>query len=42
MVKRGLFPNARRRRPYGWDLDLETAAEVDRLFARLRRTLAGG
>ena len=32
MVKRGLFPSARRRRPYGWDLDPETAAEVDRLF----------
>ena len=29
MVKRGLFPTARRRRPYGWDLDPETAAEVD-------------
>ena len=36
MVKRGLFPTARRRRPYGWELDAETAAEVDRLFERLR------
>jgi dihydrodipicolinate synthase/N-acetylneuraminate lyase len=35
MVKRGLFPSARRRRPYGWDLDAETAAEVDRLFERM-------
>jgi 4-hydroxy-tetrahydrodipicolinate synthase len=35
MVKRGLFPSARRRRPYGWELDPETAAEVDRLFSRL-------
>jgi len=36
MVKRGLFPSARRRRPYGWELDSETAAEVDRLFARMK------
>lgn len=35
MVKRGLFPSARRRGPYGWELDPETAAEVDRLFARM-------
>ena len=39
MVKRGLFPTARRRRPYGWDLDPETAAEVDRLFERLQAAL---
>ncbi len=39
MVKRGLFPSARRRRPYGWELDPETAAEVDRLFDRLQREL---
>ncbi|MBI1832136.1 MAG: dihydrodipicolinate synthase family protein [Planctomycetes bacterium] len=39
LVKRGIFPSARRRRPYSWDLDAETAAEVDRLFARLRRAL---
>lgn len=39
MVKRGLFPSARRRRPYGWDLDAETVAEVDRLFGRLHRAL---
>ena len=36
MVTRGLFPSARRRKPYGWELDAETAAEVDRLFARLQ------
>lgn len=35
MVKRGLFPNARRRRPYNWELDGETADEVDRLFDRM-------
>jgi dihydrodipicolinate synthase/N-acetylneuraminate lyase len=36
MQKRGLFPSARRRKPYGWELDGETAAEVDRLYARLQ------
>ncbi|HEX4607567.1 MAG TPA: dihydrodipicolinate synthase family protein [Urbifossiella sp.] len=40
MVKRGLFPSARRRGPLAWELDAETAAEVDRLFDRLLRTLA--
>ena len=39
MVKRGLFPTARRRKPYGWELDAETAAEVDRLFAMLRSAM---
>jgi dihydrodipicolinate synthase/N-acetylneuraminate lyase len=39
MVKRGLFPTARRRRPYGWDLDGETAAEVERLYERMLREL---
>ena len=41
MVKRGLFPSARRRGPYGWELDAETAAEVDRLFDRLMDDLYG-
>src|SRR5215213_9867661 len=39
MVKRGLFPSARRRKPYGWELDGETAQEVDRLFAQLQVAL---
>jgi 4-hydroxy-tetrahydrodipicolinate synthase len=39
MVKRGLFPIATRRRPYQWELDRETAAEVDRLFERLKAAL---
>jgi dihydrodipicolinate synthase/N-acetylneuraminate lyase len=39
MVKRGLFPSARRRRPYNWELDPETAAEIDRLFDQMQRTL---
>jgi 4-hydroxy-tetrahydrodipicolinate synthase len=40
LVKRGLFPSARRRGPYAWKLDAETAAEVDRLFDRLQGILA--
>ena len=39
LVKRGLFTSPRRRRPYSWDLDGETAAEVDRLFVRLRSAI---
>jgi 4-hydroxy-tetrahydrodipicolinate synthase len=39
--KRGLFATERRRRPYGWSLDEETRAEVDRLLARLDDALAG-
>jgi len=35
MVKRGLFKTANRRRPYKWELDKETQAETDRLFAML-------
>jgi 4-hydroxy-tetrahydrodipicolinate synthase len=33
--QRGLFATARRRRPYGWSLDDETRAEVDRLLRQL-------
>jgi dihydrodipicolinate synthase/N-acetylneuraminate lyase len=39
MHRRGLFPTVRRRRPYGWELDGETAAEVDRLFLRMQAAL---
>lgn len=39
MVKRGLFASARRRKPYGWELDAETATEIDRLFALLQAAL---
>jgi 4-hydroxy-tetrahydrodipicolinate synthase len=39
MVKRGLWVSARRRKPYGWELDAETAAEIDRLFAQLQDAL---
>jgi len=39
LVKRGIFPSARRRGPFAWDLDAETAAEVDRLLVRLKREL---
>lgn len=40
LVKRGLFASDRRRGPVGWSLDDETAAEVDRLFARLSEAVA--
>jgi 4-hydroxy-tetrahydrodipicolinate synthase len=39
LVKRGIFPNTRRRRPYSWSLDGETAAEVDRLMTYLAAAL---
>lgn len=39
LVKRGIFANARRRKPYGWELDFETAAEVDRLMNCLSEAL---
>lgn len=39
LVKRGVFVNARRRQPYGWSLDDETAAEVDRLFELMLRAI---
>jgi len=40
LVKRGMFPSARRRQPYLWELDAETATEVDRLFDQLQLVLA--
>lgn len=40
LVQRGVFVNALRRRPYSWELDAETAAEVDRLWDELRKVLA--
>jgi dihydrodipicolinate synthase/N-acetylneuraminate lyase len=40
LVKRGIFLSARRRAPYNWELDPETAAEVDRLFGQLQVVLA--
>jgi 4-hydroxy-tetrahydrodipicolinate synthase len=42
LVKRGLFSSDRRRGPYGWTLDAETAREVDRLFARLGAAMPRG
>ena len=36
LKKRGLFNNTLQRQPVGWQLDPETQAEVDRLFARLQ------
>jgi 4-hydroxy-tetrahydrodipicolinate synthase len=40
LVKRGLFENELRRQPYNWELDPETASEVDRLFAILQKVLS--
>lgn len=39
LVKRGIFTSDARRQPYAWNLDDETAAEVDRLHAQLEATL---
>jgi 4-hydroxy-tetrahydrodipicolinate synthase len=39
LVKRGIFGSARRRGPIAWELDTETAAEVDRLFDRFQHEL---
>lgn len=41
LVRQGLFATDRRRRPYSWELDGETAAEVQRLMARLEQKLQG-
>ena len=38
--RQGIFTTARRRRPYSWELDRETAAEVDRLMAQLKEVLS--
>lgn len=41
LVKRGLFRSTSRRQPNGWQLDNETACEVDRLFERLMAAING-
>jgi 4-hydroxy-tetrahydrodipicolinate synthase len=40
LVCRGLFSTARRRPPLAWELDGETAAEAERLFARLQAQIS--
>ena len=40
LKKRGIFPSTRRRGPLSWELDAETAAEVDRLFEYLQSACA--
>ena len=40
MHQRGLFKNQVHRGPLSFELDQETRAELDRLFARLQRVLA--
>ncbi|MCA9125934.1 MAG: dihydrodipicolinate synthase family protein [Planctomycetales bacterium] len=39
LVRRGIFTDPSRRRPYAWDLDEETRREVDRLYEHLQTTL---
>lgn len=39
LKKRGIFKNTLRVEPYGWELDHETCAEVDRLFSLLQRAI---
>ena len=39
LVQRGIFAHAHRREPNAWDLDAETAAEVERLHLRLQHAL---
>ena len=39
LKKRGLFTSTAQRQPVGWQLDPETQAEVDRLFARLQAVI---
>jgi 4-hydroxy-tetrahydrodipicolinate synthase len=41
LAKRGIFRSERRRAPFGWTLDPETAAEVDRLYELLQNELRG-
>jgi len=40
LVRRGLWTSDRRRAPWSWSLDQETAGEVDRLFMRMQNVLA--
>jgi 2-keto-3-deoxy-L-arabinonate dehydratase len=42
LVRRGLFASDRRRTPHAWTLDVETAAEVDRLLDHLQHAIAIG
>lgn len=39
LKKRGIFPNTLQIQPTAWQIDQETQAEVDRLFARLQAAL---
>ncbi len=38
--RQGIFATDRRRKPYKWSLDPETAAELDRLMERLNQAVA--
>ena len=39
LKKRGIFPNTLQKQPVGWELDEETASEIDRLFTLLQEAL---
>ena len=39
LKKKGIFTSTQRRRPYTWDLDIETEQEIDRLLSILERVL---
>ena len=39
LKKRGLFTSTLQRQPVGWEMDTETQAEVDRLFAILQAVI---
>ncbi|QDS91854.1 4-hydroxy-tetrahydrodipicolinate synthase [Roseimaritima multifibrata] len=39
LKRRGLFPNTLQVQPVAWELDEETQAEVDRLYARMQASL---
>ncbi|MEW4564441.1 dihydrodipicolinate synthase family protein [Bremerella sp. JC770] len=39
LQKRGIFTSTRRRMPYQWELDHETASELDRLFDHLQSAI---
>ena len=42
LMKRGVMTNELRRSPYGWELDTETRAEVDRLLELVDQSLRDG
>ena len=39
LKKKGIFTTTQRRRPYTWELDIETEQEIDRLLSQLEKAL---